>query len=121
MRPITRTQTSGAAGNAQNFQQPKNMAKEKTKRTAKNTSRRPAWTGSASFAKRHPWWKAVNERRSELIGRKHSLAYIKPLTDGEKIELAQLQELAGLVRHWNTPPIPERLMPNAEPCEPARK
>lgn len=67
--------------------------------------------GSASFAGLHPWWKIANTRRSELIGRKHN-PLAKPLTEIEKLELKQLQELAGMVRHWLTPPIPERLMPN---------
>lgn len=87
------------------------------KSNAKNRKRPAAVAGeargSASFAGLHPWWKIANTRRSELIGRKHN-PLAKPLTEIETLELKQLQELAGMVRNWLTPTIPERLMPNAK-------
>lgn len=79
--------------------------------TAEAQPSRASAIGSASFAGLHPWWRIANTRRSELIGRKHN-PLAKPLTEIETLELKQLQELAGMVRHWLTPPIPEHLMTN---------
>lgn len=67
------------------------------RRTAKAQPRRASAIGSASFAGLHPWWKIANERRSELIGRKHN-PLARPLTEIETLELKQLQELARAAR-----------------------